>query len=215
MSNTKSIHSTLNVINLQVDSNQGKAYIPWMVLWNELLEHYPKASYKFHESKEGFPYTNTPVGIFVKVSVTIEDITRTMTRPVYNNAMKSMKETPYEYTIKSGKKVVEGAVASDVNDALFRCLAKCIGMHSLGAYVFKKEMYAPADLLDSSQITEVSNLIAKNGLMLGEINAVYGINKLSELHSSNFDNVIGLIEKAIESKLSIADFMAKSNAAPA
>ena len=190
----KSIFSTLNIINLSVKTTQNKPYIPWMILWSELCKVFPNATYKFHEDINGFPYINTPLGLFVKVSVTVNDLTHTITRPIYSNAMKSMKTEPYEYNTRNGIKTVEAAVASDVNDALFRSLSKAIAMFGLGTFVFKGEQYADAELLDSSQISEISNLIAQNKLMLSDLNAVFGINKLSELMAMNYDGAIRWIE---------------------
>jgi len=190
----KSIYDTLSVINLPVRVTQNKPYIPWMVLWSELCKVYPKATYKFHEDENGFPFMNTPLGLFVKVSVTIEDLTHTITRPLYSNAMKSMKSEPYEYNTKSGKRTVEAAVASDVNDALFRSLSKAIAMFGLGTFVFKNEKQADLETIDSTQITEISNLISKYNLMLGDLNKVFGINRLSELASYNYDSALNWIE---------------------
>ena len=175
-------------------SNQEKRYLAWNDAWAELKKLYPDATYEFHCDEGGIPYFYSAVGLFVKVSVTVKGITHTMTRPVYNKAFKSMKLEPYEYTTKSGKKSVAGANADDVNDALMRCFVKAISMHGLGLYVYQDNPYAEAELLSASQITEISNLIAKHKLMLGELNKVFGINKLSELHEINFESALQWIE---------------------
>ena len=175
-------------------SNQGNRYLAWNDAWAELKKVYPDATYEFHCDEGGVPYFYSAVGLFVKVSVTVEGITHTMTRPVYNKAFKSMKLEPYDYTTRAGKKKVEGANADDVNDALMRCFVKAIAMHGLGLYVYQDNPYAEAELLDSSQITEISNLIAKHKLMLGDLNKQFGINKLSELYAINFESALQWIE---------------------
>jgi|LGOV01.1.fsa_nt_gb hypothetical protein len=195
---TKSIFTTLNTMNLKVSSNQGKKYIPWSELWAELCKHYPTATYEFHSDENGVPFFNSAVGLFVKVSVTIYELTHTMTRPVYNNAFKSMRVEPYDYTIKNGSvtKTVAGANADDVNDALMRCFAKAMAMHGLGLFVFEDKPFADLELIDSTQISEISNLIAKHKLDLGTLNKCFGINRLSELASFNYDSALQWIEDA-------------------
>ena len=185
----------LNAINLQTKATQGKKYIPWNTLWSELCKLHPTATYEMHCNDEGVPFFNSPLGIFVKVSVTIDELTHTMTRPVYNNAFKAMKIEPYEYVLANGtKKNVVGANSADINDAQMRCFAKAIAMHGLGLFVFEDKPFADAELLDSIQISEISNLIAKNNLMLSDLNKVFGINKLSELMALNYDGALQWIE---------------------
>ena len=191
---SKSTFTELNTINLPTKSNQGKRYIPWNTLWAELCKIKPNAKYEFICDENGLPYFNSPIGLFVKVSVTIDDLTHVMTRPVYNKSMKSMRIGPYEYITKAGKKQVAGANADDINDAQMRCFAKAIAMHGLGLFVFEDKQYADLELIDSSQISEISNLIAKHNLMLGELNKTFGINKLSELASFNYESALRWIE---------------------
>lgn len=191
---TKSLFNTLNTTQLQVKSNQGRKYVPWNTLWAELKKIEPNATFEFHCNSEGVPYFNSKAGIFVKVSVTVGELTHTMTRPVYDFFMKAMTEDGYEYTTKAGIKQSAPARADDVNDAQMRCFAKAIAMHGLGLYVFEDKQYADAELIDSSQISEISNLIARHNLMLTDLNQVFGINKLSELMAINFDGALRWIE---------------------
>ncbi len=199
MNTKKSVYETLSIIDMRgkTKSVQRNEYLPWAQAWGALCKVYPTATYEFHEDENGFPYRNTPLGLFVKVSVTVEGITHTMHRPVYSNANKSMKIEPYEYNTKSGKKIVEGAVASDINDALMRTWAKCIAIHGLSINLFKGEQYADLELIDSSQISEMSDLISKHKLMLGDLNAHFGINRLSELAAFNYEAALKWVENAI------------------
>jgi desulfoferrodoxin (superoxide reductase-like protein) len=194
MSN-KSTFNTLNTLNLRTKSNQGRRYIPWNTLWAELKKVEPSATFEFHCNDDGVPYFNSKAGIFVKVSVTVGELTHTMTRPVYDYYMKSMTEDGYEYITKKGTKQVAPAKADDVNDAQMRCFAKAIAMHGLGLFVFEDKQYADAELLDSSQISEISNLIAKHNLMLSELNCNFGINKLSELYAINYESALQWIKE--------------------
>jgi len=199
---SKSIFDSLFHIDLgnKLKSNQGKRYIAWNDAWGELKKVHPDATYEFHCDDGGVPYFYSAVGLFVKVSVTVGNITHTMTRPVYNKAFKSMKLEPYEYTTKNGVKTVAAANADDVNDALMRCFVKAIAMHGLGLYVYQDNPYAEAELIDAAQITEISNLIAKHDLMLGELNKAFGINKLSELYAVNYEAALQWIVDAAKMK---------------
>ncbi len=187
--------SNLNSINIPTKNNQGKNYIPWNTLWAELKKVHPNANYEFHCDDNGVPYFNSAIGLFVKVSVTVDDTTHTMTRPVYNKAMKSMREEPYEYNTKNGKKQVAPAQADDVNDAQMRCFAKAMAMHGLGLFVFEDKQYADAELIDSNQMKEITNMCNSMNVNLSDVNKTYGINKLTELHAANFDNTIEWIKE--------------------
>lgn len=197
----------LSTTQLEVSSTQGRKYIPWNTLWAELKKIEPDSTFEFHCNSEGVPYFNSKAGIFVKVSVTVGELTHTMTRPVYDNFMKSMAEDSYEYTTKAGKKQVAPAKADDVNDAQMRCFAKAIAMHGLGLFVFEDKPFASAELLDSSQISEISNLIAKHNLLLTELFVAFGINKLSELYSATFEKAVELIENSVKSRVSISEYI--------
>ena len=203
MSDKKSFE-VLHHIDLtnKIKSNQGKRYLPWNTAWAELKKVYPDATYKFHCDENNAPFFNSDVGILVKVSVTVCNMTHTMTRPVYNKSFKSMKLDPYEYTINRGtvKKTVEGANADYVNDALMRCLVKCIAMHGLGLYIYQDSLYAEAELINSSQISEISRKISENDLMLGDLNMAFGINRLSELYEANYESALLWIEDKIKAK---------------
>lgn len=198
----KKLYST----KIEVGNNQGKKYVKWNNAWATLLKAYPTATYKFHE-KDGLPFFNSELGLFVKVSVTIEDITHTMSRPVYNNAMKSMRIEPYSYITKNGEKQVEGANASDVNDALMRCLTKAIAMHGLGLFVFEDKPYADAELLGSAELNEITKLLSDYKLNLFELTSAYGISSLAELHLSSVAGAIELLDSVHNKQTTIKDYI--------
>ena len=193
---TKSVFQTLNIldINSDVKAIQGNRYLPWNRAWSNLLKHFPTAIYVFHENSDGLPFFESKLGLFVKVSVTVNDITHTMTRPVYDFRNQSMTAEPRK--VKYGNKMIDvnAATANDINDSLMRCFTKTIAMHGLGLYIFEDKQFADAELISSSQISEISNLIAKHNLSLSDLNAVFGINRLSELIALNFDGAVKWIE---------------------
>jgi len=185
--------NTLDLTN-QVKAIQGNRYIPWNVAWAELCKVHPTAKYEFHENKDGLPFFESSLGIFVKVSVTIDDITHTMTRPVYDFRNLSMSSVQREVQYGKKKVIVNPATANDINDSLMRCLTKAIAMFGLGLYIFQDKQYADAELINSEQISEISNAIAKNNLMLSDLNKVFRINKLSELMAINYEGAMQWIE---------------------
>ena len=201
MSEKKSVFQTLNTldINNDVKAIQGNRYLPWNRAWSNLLKHFPTATYIFHENSDGLPFFESKLGLFVKVSVTVNEITHTMTRPVYDFRNLSMMAEPRQ--VKYGKKMVDinAATANDINDSLMRCFTKTIAMHGLGLYIFEDKQFADAELLNASQITEISNIVAKNNLMLGDLNKAFGINKLSELYAVNYEAALKWLEDATRS----------------
>ena len=69
------------------------------------------------------PYMKTDTGYFVKVSVTIEGITRTQIHPVLDNVNKTiLKPNAYQ-----------------INTSIARCLVKCFALHGLGLYIYQGE----------------------------------------------------------------------------
>jgi len=69
------------------------------------------------------PYLETPHGIFVKVSVTIEGCTRTELLPILDNRNKPIPK-PNSF---------------DINTSIKRCLAKCLALQGLGLYIYRGE----------------------------------------------------------------------------
>ena len=196
MSN-RAVFEQLNTTDLSklIKTNQNQRYLPWNTAWAELCKQHPTATYEFHCDANGVPcFENGNCDLFVKVSVTVDGLTHTMIRPVYNNAMKSMKSVSYKYQTKSGEKTVAAANGDDINDALMRCLTKAIAMHGLGLYIYQDKQYADAMLITSDQMTEITKAVSSSGVMLGELNKAFGINKLTELYECNFEAALKWVE---------------------
>jgi len=191
----KSTFDVLHTIDLnsELKNIQGNKYLPWNRAWSNLCKSFPNATYYIHESSECVPYFESRAGLFVKVSVTIDDITHTMIRPVYDLRNLSMRIEPRQVQYGNRMVDVNGATANDINDSIMRCLTKTIAMHGLGIYIFEDKPYADAELIDSSQISEISSLISKHNLNMSDLNKVFGINRLSELIAMNYDGAISWI----------------------
>jgi len=83
----------------------------------------------------------TEGGCFVKVSVTVNGVSREQVHPVLDNRNKPIK-TPDAFQI---------------NTSIQRCLAKAIALHGLGLYLFAGEDL-PDNSLDSSERDKVISL---------------------------------------------------------
>ena len=124
-------------------------YLSWAWAVRELLRVAPDATWEVHEwGMEGNrqPYMQTEAGCFVKVSVTVNGVTREQVHPVLDNRNKPIK-TPDAF---------------QVNTSIQRCLAKAIALHVLGLYIFAGEDL-PDNSLDDSLIKEIISLAEKTG----------------------------------------------------
>ena len=63
-------------------------YLSWAHAVREMLKVFPEATWEVHEY-DGMPYMETITGYYVKVSVTIDEITRTQIHPVLDNKNKT------------------------------------------------------------------------------------------------------------------------------
>ena len=124
-------------------------YLSWAWAVRELLRVAPDATWEVHEwGMEGNrqPYMQTEAGCFVKVSVTVNGVTREQVHPVLDNRNKPIK-TPDAF---------------QVNNSIQRCLAKAIALHGLGLYIFAGEDL-PDNSLDDSLVKEIISLAEKTG----------------------------------------------------
>ena len=139
----KSVFETLNDINVnEFTEKKGKyTYLSWSDAITEVLKKYPETTWKVHEfehpniiseTPEGepfmqgwirTPYMKTDSGCFVKVSVCIEEITRTEILAVMDNRNQTMLNPK----------------ATDINNSIKRCLTKCLSLFGLGLYIYRGE----------------------------------------------------------------------------
>ena len=81
----------------------------------------------------------TEGGFFVKVSVTIDGITRSQIHPVLDNR----------------NQTIEKPNANDINTSIMRCLAKAIALHGLGLYIFAGEDLPEPDQLEAKERAKI------------------------------------------------------------
>ena len=122
-------------------------YLPWTHAWNELLKHYPKATYTQRNwplivfGKEGpiwmentqVPYLVSPEGYMVEIGVDLKDEetpVRFADLFVIDSRNKAIRPAPY---------YGDGADMFDINKTIQRCLVKAIAMCGLGLDIYTKE----------------------------------------------------------------------------
>lgn len=125
----KSPWSILSRIDVKdrIEKKNGLSYLSWAWAWGVLKEHFPYAWFRKHENSSGFPYFIDMQGYaYVKVTVGLD---RTGDHEV----------TEVFPILDHRNKPIQGPNAFDVNNALQRCLAKCIAYHGLGHYIYAGE----------------------------------------------------------------------------
>lgn len=128
--NNKSVFETLSAINVsgKTEKKNGLTYLSWAYAWGELCKVYPTATYKVHERDTQWGpcnYFTDGRTAWVKVSVTIGDLTHTEMLPIMDYRNKS---------IPLGK-----VTSCDANKAIQRCITKAVARFGLGLYVYAGE----------------------------------------------------------------------------
>ena len=130
-----SVFTTLNNINVnEFKEKKGKYdFLSWSDAVQLVLTIYPDTIWETHEFDipvtrndwDGYlkaPYMITDSGCFVKVSVTIDGITRTEVHAVMDL-----------------NKAVKSPSATQINNSIKRCLVKCFALFGLGLYIYRGE----------------------------------------------------------------------------
>ena len=135
----------------------GLTYLSWASAWAEVKKAHPDASFKYHEQVISYDENGNPwltrywfddgKTAWVKVSVTINNITHTEILPIMD-----FKNKPI---------LAENVTSMDANKALKRCLTKCCGLHGIGLYIYRGEDL-PEETKESNALqTDVMELIQK------------------------------------------------------
>lgn len=115
-----SVFTNLQGVNVNdfTEKKGNLTYLSWANAWAELLKKYPAATFKFHE-----PTVFPDESMMVYCTVKVEGIKRRCHLPVLDH-----RNNP-----------IKGPNAFQVNTAMMRCLAKAIGLHGLGLYIYQGE----------------------------------------------------------------------------
>lgn len=106
----------------------GLTYLSWAYAWGELCKVYPTATYKVHERDTQWGpcnYFTDGRTAWVKVSVTIGDLTHTEMLPIMDYRNKSIP--------------LDKVTSCDANKAIQRCITKAVARFGLGLYVYAGE----------------------------------------------------------------------------
>ncbi|QDP58929.1 MAG: hypothetical protein Unbinned2819contig1003_15 [Prokaryotic dsDNA virus sp.] len=98
--------------------NKNYTYLSWSDAVEKLLTNYPAAEWEFLE-----PTVYKDQTMMVWCAMTIEGI----------------KRTAFLYVMDNRNAAIANPNAQQINKAMQRCLAKAIGLHGLGLYIYKGE----------------------------------------------------------------------------
>jgi hypothetical protein len=127
---SENIWKTLSAVdcNDKTEKKGNLTYLSWAWAWGIVQDHFPDSDYHFTQFDHPSGLTTDamyyPDGTAsVHVTVTINDIDRTMWLPVmdYKN------------------KAIDSPSSRDISDAKMRCLTKCLAMFGLGHYIYAGE----------------------------------------------------------------------------
>ena len=193
----KSSFEQLNDVNVQelVESKGQFTYLSWSHEATELLKKFPDSTWEVHEYQKHNdnetitqPYMKTDTGYFVKVTVTVDGISRTQIHPVLDNR----------------NQTIESPNAFQINTSIQRCFAKAVALHGLGLYIFAGEDLPESDRperLTPQQLKLMNNLVKKMeevSIPLTEVVKIKNAIKNDRFNSSNFSTSVKAIEAAIE-----------------
>ena len=159
-------------------------YLSWAWAVRELLRVAPDATWEVHEwGIEGNrqPYMQTEAGCFVKVSVTVNGVTREQVHPVLDNRNKPIK-TPDAF---------------QVNTSIQRCLAKAIALHGLGLYIFRGEDLPESEPLSKGQLEEIDSLLRQisDDAFTELVNSRIDSKKIND---NNYNEVVSKLKSKLE-----------------
>jgi hypothetical protein len=149
-------------VNDKTESKNGLTYLSWAWAWAKVLEHDPEATWEVAEYQivgGMVPYMEMGDGTaMVKVHVTIKGKTRSCLLPVMDHRNKAIPKPN----------------AFDINKAIMRCLAKAIGMHGLGLYIYAGEDLPPMDTEELDQLLTEIVAAHEEGKTLDAVKLWYG-----------------------------------------
>lgn len=188
-----SVFETLNKINVnEFKEKKGSYdYLSWSDAVQYVLSEFPDATWETHEfdvpmnKGEDFgwhkcPYMITDSGCFVKVSVTIEGVTRTEVHAVMDNYNKAIKEP----------------TATQINNSIKRCLVKCFALFGLGLYIYRGE-----DLPEDDKPQEISKeqydylMTLLEGRDKAFVESIEVAIRSKKLNTNNFDGYVEQLQK--------------------
>jgi hypothetical protein len=129
-------------VNDHTEKKNGLTYLSWAWAWQEALKADPSANWNVKMFGDQ-PLVKIGETAMVFVEVTMLGKTMTCQLPVLDHR----------------NKAIANPDAFQVNTAIMRCLAKCIGLHGLGLYIYAGEDLPEAD---TPEVTDYVKLIEES-----------------------------------------------------
>jgi hypothetical protein len=122
-----------------VMKNDKFSYLSWAFAQEVLGQHHPDAIIEVREYGENnLPYLETPLGFFVQVFVTINEVKRGRPFVVSDSTNRPLGQP---YWDKKEQKYIDNRrpTAFDINTAIQRAFVKSVAEHGLGLYIYAGE----------------------------------------------------------------------------
>lgn len=149
----KSVFETLYALDVtsKIKEKNGLSYLPWACAWAEVMKLYPGSTFDVAEQVDergnGRPWFDDGNTGWVKTSITIEDVTRSMNLPIMDFKNKSIPR--------------DNITSMDANKAMMRCLVKNLALFGLGLFVYEGEDTTEEVTRANELKTEIVDLIKK------------------------------------------------------
>jgi len=172
-----SVFETLRCIDVSehIEKKNGLSYVSWAWAWDTLMKLYPTANAEVHEDRNSRPWFDDGNTGWVKVSVTVEGITRTEYLPIMDYRNKSIP--------------AEKITSFDANTSVQRALTKAIARHGLGLYIYAGEDLPPE--VDSTVVNDDASQKAQKPLVKKDKNVDEESNKpMSEAQRTKLRQIV-------------------------
>ena len=185
-----SVFKELASINVSDKTNKkgDLTYLSWCFAWGELLNKYPKSTYKVYE-RDNINYFTDNRTCWVKVSVTVGEIEHIEMLPVMDFKNKSIS--------------FDAVTSVDVNKSIQRALTKAIARHGLGLYIYAGEDlpiddYINKEYITSDQEEEIEELLLDSKADVAKFLKHMRVSKISEIETSKYDSVIKMLDMKLK-----------------
>lgn len=191
-------------VNKKVEKKNGLSYLSWSYAWAEFMKFYPDAVYEVIKF-DGKPYYSDDSGAMVYTKVTAGGITHEMWLPVMDSSNKAMKDKPYQYDTRNGKKTVEAFTMFDVNKTIMRCLVKNLAMFGLGLYIYAgediPETFESLTKINQDGVLEIESLINQTSTDKISFLGYFKVSKIDDLTIEDYKQAIKMLAKKIEKQV--------------
>jgi hypothetical protein len=175
---TNDVFKTLYAIDVGpfIQSKAGRVFIEWATAWRLLKETYPQAENMIHCSASGLPFFKDDLGVFVHVSIKIDDLI-----------------VSDWYPVEKEKQNAEG-----IADTHQRALVKVCGRLGLGLKLWEKLGREGLDVISPEQRKILFDKSKEYGWKTEEVKSLlqtYGYETSEEIRKQDFEKIMGDIQK--------------------